>query len=150
MLKNNKDKLSGYFFWQQKQNGDFKLVVTSFIGTNLMTLDYVNNNTSLKLDGKTYEGQNPEFLVYELTGSYIPVRNLANWMLGQAPESATKTVTNNKMTDFQYTDNNAKNWQVSYKTYQNVSLLTLPEKITIEGLDNRIKLTINEWELLAP
>lgn len=149
LLKNNKDKLSGYFFWQQKRDGNFKLVITSFIGTNLMTLNYSDGSTDLKIDGKSYQGQHPELLVYQLTGSYIPVRNLAQWMLAQAPKNAEKSMKAGKLSGFTYKDSNNKNWQVKYQTYKSVAELSLPEKITIEGLNNRIKLTINDWELLA-
>ena len=149
-LKNSKDKLSGYFFWQQKQKGEFKLVITSFIGTNLMTLTYDSNATELQLDGKTYRGEDPELLVYELTGNYIPVNSMASWMLAQAPMSAEKTIEQQKLKSFTYIDNDSNNWQVKYQSYKDVSFITLPEKMTIEGLDNRIKLTINDWELLAP
>lgn len=149
LLKNNKDKLSGYFFWQQKNNGDFKLAITSFIGTNLMSLTYADQHTELTLDGKQYRGENPEQLIYQLTGSYIPVRNMAKWMLAQAPSSAEKSISEQQLKGFSYKDDNANQWQIEYQTYQKVALLTLPEKVIIEGLDNRIKLTINEWELLT-
>ncbi len=149
LLTNNKDKLSGYFFWQQNQNGDFKLVITSFIGTNLMTLDYQNRQTEIKLDGKTHKGAHPEQLVYNLTGSYIPVLNMATWMLAQAPESAAQKSENGQLKSFNYRDDSFNNWQIDYQSYKPVSQLNLPEKMTIKGLNNRIKITINEWELLA-
>lgn len=150
LIKNNKDKLSGYFFWQQQKNGDFKLVITSFIGTSLMTMEYKQGLAEVKIDGKTHQGNNPEFLIYQLTGSYIPVSNLSDWMLAKAPETATKTVEQNQLKKFNYKDTHHNDWQVSYQSYQTVALLELPKQMTINGLGNRIKLTVNDWEILAP
>ncbi len=150
LIKNNKDKLSGYFFWQQQKNGDFKLVITSFIGTSLMTMEYQQGLAEVKIDGKTHQGNNPEFLIYQLTGSYIPVSNLADWMLAKAPASASKTVEQNQLKSFNYKDTHLNDWQVSYQSYQTIALLELPKQLTINGLGNRIKLTVNDWELLAP
>lgn len=150
LIKNNKDKLSGYFFWQQQKNGDFKLVITSFIGTSLMTMEYQQGLAEVKIDGKTHQGSNPEFLIYQLTGSYIPVSNMANWMLAKAPETASKTVEQNQLKNFNYRDTHLNDWQVSYQSYQTIALLELPKQLTINGLGNRIKLTVHDWEILAP
>jgi len=149
LIRNNKDKLSGYFFWQQQGEQDFKLVITSFIGTNLMTLTYKDAFTEIKLDGETYTGKDPEQLVYELTQSYIPVKHMASWMLAKAPKEAEATKTKELLTSFTYQDPSLNTWQVAYQSYKTVSSMSLPEKMTINGLNNRIKLTINDWELLA-
>lgn len=150
LIKNSQDKLSGYFFWQQQGEHDFKLVITSFIGTSLMTLDYQNQLARIQIDGKSYTETNPERLLYRLTGNYIPVRHMAKWMLGQAPEDATKQNQGQQLQSFIYHDAGNNDWQVNYQSYQAVSQLNLPQKMTIQGLDSRIKLTINDWELLAP
>lgn len=150
LIKNNKEKLSGYFFWQQQKSGDFKLVITSFIGTSLMTMEYKQGLAEVKIDSKTHKGHNPEFLIYQLTGSYIPVSNLSDWMLAKAPVTAIKTVEQNQLKKFNYKDTHLNDWQVSYQSYQTVALLELPKQMTINGLGNRIKLTVNDWEILAP
>lgn len=150
LIKNSKDKLSGYFFWQQQKNGDFKLVITSFIGTSLMTMQYQQGLAEVIIDGKTQQGTNPELLIYQLTGSYIPVSNMANWMLAKAPSSASTTVEQGQLKSFNYQDSHLNNWQINYQSYQNIALLTLPKQLTINGLGSRIKLTVNDWELLAP
>lgn len=150
LIRNNKEKLSGYFFWQQQASGDYKLVINSFLGINLMTLDYQNGQTTIQLDGKTYKGADPEQLVFELTGSFIPVSHLSQWMLARAPERAQTDYRDEQLIAFDYAGTDQTLWRVDYQSYQMASNLSLPNKMTIKGLNNRIKLTINEWEFLAP
>ena len=147
LVKNGKEKMSGYFFWQQYNSEEFKLVITSFIGTNVLTLEHKLGNSQLQIDGKTYNGSKPEHLIARLTGNYIPVTYLANWMLAKSPPSAKTNYINDSLTRFEHLDKANALWTVKYQNYQAVGQVSLPQNMTVKGLNSSIKLSINNWDL---
>ena len=149
MIKSSKDKMSGYFYWHQYNQEDFKLVITSFIGTNVLNMEQKDGLTVLKIDGKTYNGTSPERLIERLTGNYIPVSHLTKWMLAEAPAESEAKFEQEKLKSFNYADQLNTKWQVNYKSYQAVSNVSLPKSMTVKGLDSTIKLNINNWELFT-
>mgnify|MGYP005991178507 CR=1 FL=1 len=157
LLKNKDNKVSGNFFWQQKDK-NFTLSLNSFIGTNILTLKSDNGLTTLEVDGKKYKDTDPELLVYRVTGQQIPVKTLADWMLALV---ASNNVNSNYVNDIEYFEENknlrsfsyqlnefSPKWQVTYMQYQVHQGLTIPSDININTKKDKIKLSINSWEFI--
>lgn len=146
LLNNGKDKVSGYFYWHQVGN-DYSLFVNSFIGTNILKLEVKNQQATLEADDKTYKSNNPELLIFKLTGNLLPVNSLSNWMIGQAPEGKALDYNQQRLNSFVFT-NKQQTWQVSYQAFTQTGLLELPTKMKIKSQQHSIKLNINDWELI--
>jgi len=153
LLRNEKEKVSGYFFWHQNRK-DYTLSVNSFIGTNVFSLKYEKGLATLQVDGKTYKNANPEQLVYQVTGQVLPVNNLANWMLGNVNTarpafSQVKQNEKQQLSEFHYQASSFQpKWHVKYNQYQISQGLNVPSSMTVNAVGNKIKLTINDWEFI--
>lgn len=168
LLKNNNEKVSGYFFWHQNDD-DFTLSLNSFIGTNVLTLSFQNQQAELQVDGKTYKGRDPETLIYRVTGNQIPVNTMSKWMMANVDtdssnitqvsyfdEKQVEEFSTNKdnarsvkrLSSFVFKSQQNQQWQVKYKSYKSQGLLTLPNTLNVQTSQHRIKLTINDWEFI--
>lgn len=147
MLAQNKEKVSGYFYWQQ-DNKDFEFSLSTFIGIDVFSLDFKDGIATLKVDGETYRDSDPQRLIQQLTGHDIPVNQLDNWMLGRydTQHTGTKFDANGYPKSFEYLAANEL-WSISYNAWQPVNLLMLPASINLKSSANRIKISITNWEL---
>ncbi|NVK26371.1 MAG: outer membrane lipoprotein LolB [Gammaproteobacteria bacterium] len=151
LLKNEQEKVSGYFFWH-KNGDDFTLSLNSFIGTNVLTLNVKNGLSTLEVDGNSYQGNDPESLIYEVTGNNIPVSTLSSWLLGDVNNNngyiSDKKVVQKRLQSFNYQAPYEPAWLVKYDDYKLVDKLQLPHKLNVQNAKSRIKLTINDWEFI--
>ena len=160
LLKHSDEKVSGYFFWHQN-NESFTLSLNSFIGTNVLTLTFQDKLATLKVDGKTYKGVDPERLIYHVTGNKIPVNTMSNWMLANVSKkskfvSQIKYLSNANVEDtskpniksFVYNKAQNQTWLVTYNSYKPKDTLMLPNTLNVQTSAHKIKLTINDWEFI--
>ena len=137
-----KEKGSARLNWQQ-DGEDYRLNLTSLIGTNILALSRSKGEITLQdSDGNRHQSQDAETLIYQLTGWHIPVNGLPEWIKGlpgQAeyqlnPDSSLASVRDGQ-------------WQIVYGDYRDQDGYRLPHQLTMTGQNSRLKLQINQWTL---
>ena len=153
-------KQSAYFYWQQN-NKDYKLIVNTFLGINLFTAKRDVQGITITTSDQTYASSQPQQLLFELTGWWLPLDELHAWFKAdlKSSQGAITFYESNNTTNTAH--KNIKTFKpfcqelhcpyevtISYKNYQPVGQLVLPFSITldVEGeYKQTIRIKIKEW-----
>ncbi|PJG57952.1 lipoprotein insertase outer membrane protein LolB [Aeromonas cavernicola] len=128
--------------WQQ-DGEDYRLNLTSLIGTHLLELSRTKGEiTLLDSDGNPHHSQDAEALIYQLTGWHIPVTGLPAWIKG-IPGKAEFDLN----PDHSLARVRDGQWQIVYDNYRDQAGYRLPHQLTMTGQNSRLKLQINQWSL---
>lgn len=142
-LFTEKNRRSANLFWQQHDERS-EMRLSGPLGKELLSLHFSPGQVKLKVDGEEHQGQDAEQLLYELTGWTIPVSSLPNWLLGLPAEHQYQLSDAHRLAEITSQD---QHWQVAYQNYQDVSPYILPRQLSITGVETRIKLSINQWQI---
>lgn len=147
MVADGKDKVSGYFYWQQ-DGQDFDFSLDSIIGTNIFAIRFEQGLATVEADGKTYQDTDPQRLIYRLTGYLMPVNQMPNWLLARIGNQAQKPIydANNQLSSFSY-GNGEGAWLVTYGKWTKQNSLALPQSISLTAVDHRVKISISDWRV---
>lgn len=133
-------------FWQR--NDEFQaLKLTTYLGINVLNLTTENKIHTLEVDGKTYQSDNLDQLIWQLTGLAFPSDALSKWMKA-LPYSENDTLINNQLTllpESLTSFYNGREWQINYKNYKNFNGVAMPTSLTVSQNGLTIKLAINSW-----
>lgn len=143
-----KKRQSAALFWHYDQkHKKQELKLTTFLGFNILSLASKNNVHTVKLDGKTYQHQDLDYLIYSLTNISIPAKALKLWIKGLA-FTANDQVIYDKVTHLpkSLTSNySGTSWTITYGDYQNYNGYQLANNITVKKDALTIKIKINKW-----
>lgn len=139
---NKKSKINRYF---QQQ-----IDLTTFLGINLLHVESNNNKHLIKVDGKKYQDNNLNAMIYHLTGLMLPTKALSFWLKGLA---YTKTdqlsyQENTPLPSTLKSNYYQQQWLISYTKFKLFKGYQLPTKLTIKQGDLTIKIAINQWRIL--
>lgn len=138
----SQQKGSARLNWQQ-QGDDYKLVLTSLIGTTIMEIQRQQGVVTITDDkGVRRQDSNPQALVYRLTGWAIPIAQLPTWIKGLPGDADYQLGGDGRVTELRKGD-----WQLHYKDYALTRLWLLPTGLELNGPETRIKLVIDEWQI---
>ncbi|GFN46908.1 lipoprotein insertase outer membrane protein LolB [Candidatus Regiella insecticola] len=146
-----KQKTYARFFWQQHSEKNYRLLLTNPLGTIEFELR-VQPEFTLLIDnrGKRHFSKNPQEIIQRLTGMWIPLDNLHQWMLGLPGKSQSHNFTLDnqyrlKQINYRQAD---QIWSVNYQSYTEGST-PLPKRIELktQAGKKRIKLKIDSWKL---
>jgi len=144
-LITSKERHSLNIYWSQDHDLTH-LILSTFLGITVLELEQVNGITKItNNDGKVFSGDNPEQLIYALSGLIIPVDSLKQWIKGN-PENAAYTLNNNNQVATLNSKNNQ--WHVKYSAYDTYINIMLPTKLSLKDTDKRIKFSISRWKLM--
>lgn len=152
LLSENGKKQAGNFFWQQADD-NFQFVVSTILGIDVFSIKVFNEQTTIYINGEQYTGEEPQSLLFSLTGQTIPLGYIADWMLGKvnaSQVSALKKDENGLVQHFIFDGENSnlsKTWSVQYVSRINANSFLLPQNIVINSTTNRIKMKINDWKI---
>lgn len=139
----DKNSVTHHFLQQQ-------IDLTTFLGINLLHVDSNNNKHTIKVDGKTYQGENLNTMIYQLTGLRLPTQALTFWLKGIA-------YTKNDLLSYQknaplpltlQSNFYQQQWLITYDKFKLFNGYQLPTKLTIKQADLTIKIAINQWSIL--
>lgn len=133
--------------WQQ-HNGDYLIDLWGPFGSGRVQL--AGDAYGVRLidsDQAIYYASDPDSLLYEHTGVRMPVSGLRYWIRGlvdpQYKASRLKHDAAGRLTAAQQND-----WQITFTRYGQVNGLALPEKLSVERRDLRVKLVVDNWHLV--
>ncbi|WKE64602.1 lipoprotein insertase outer membrane protein LolB [Gallaecimonas kandeliae] len=132
---------SANLFWQQKAK-HFKLQLTSFIGTSVLSMEGQPGKVSLTNDKGTFEDTDAQYLLYQLTGWQLPVADFPQWLKGQSGE---RGMVKERDELGRIRELSSEGWTVRYKSWTREGGRYLPELMDMTNGDIRIKLQINQW-----
>jgi outer membrane lipoprotein LolB len=140
--------------WQVEQDKQAltkqRLDLTTAFGINILHLSSSNHQHTLEVNGKQYQTEDLNALIYSLTGLTLPTQALSYWLKGlvyQAQDKVEydlKTQLPNLLTS-RYGE---RDWLVRYHNYQLIGPNRLATGITISQAKLTIKIKINQWTLL--
>ncbi len=146
---NVQKRQSANFFWQHLNNNEQHINLTTYLGINLMELTSKNGLHTINVRGKSYESDDLNTLVYQLTGLQLPTQALNYWLKG-LPYLPNDNISFNEttllpqeLTSFF----NSQYWQINYQAYKLFNEYELATKITIKQANLTIKIVINHWNL---
>ena len=142
------EKQSANLFWQQEQD-KITLKLTTFLGVSVLSLNSENGLYTLKADGKTWQDEDIDLLLEQVTNLKLPVKSLIYWVKGLKASNEdiiTYSATNALPSQLQAWVNN-KFWQVNYQSYRLIGQYRLANKLTVKHNDLTIKMAISSWEI---
>ncbi|WP_283106996.1 lipoprotein insertase outer membrane protein LolB [Shewanella surugensis] len=144
------DKLSSNLYWLHTTSSD-ELTLTTMLGIRILSLTQKNGKARLTIDGKTYEDNNAQALLLNVTGWAIPIDALPLWITGQPSPSDIVNIQDNQHRPINITTTQAvPPWSINYLSWQQQNGTELPRLLTLNSDDIKIKIQINQWQALAP
>ena len=140
-------KQSASFSWQQSQQ-QYKLNLTTIIGTSLLKMHGNKQQVTLEADDEVYHDTDASFLIWRMTGWQIPVEQFPIWVKGQVTDNASAiTAEQGWVTQIQPNCDHCEDWLINYDNYKLVGDIWLPHEITFHNRSNNNKLLIrvNSW-----
>jgi outer membrane lipoprotein LolB len=128
--------------------------LTTFMGINILHVESDHNQHLIKIDGKSYSGDNLTEMIYALTGLTLPTQALNFWLKGLTYTSQDKISYNpasqlpQQLLSQFYAQGIYQTWQVDYGAYKLFSNHRLATKLTIRHNNLTIKIAINSWSML--
>lgn len=153
-IQSNKRERANIHWQINEDTQQQSLNLTSYLGINVLQLSSSNGHHKVKVDGKTYQGENLTALIYQLTGFTLPTKALNYWLKGlpyldsdqityhpetQLPEYLSSSLETNS--------SNRETWRIHYGNYQAINQFILAKKLTISKGDLTIKLVIDKWRV---
>ncbi|MGJ8682237.1 lipoprotein insertase outer membrane protein LolB [Paraglaciecola sp.] len=146
-FKSPTKKQSASFSWQQKQS-EFKLNLTTVIGTSLLKMYGDKEQVTLQADDEVYQDTNASFLIWRMTGWQIPVEHFPIWIKGQiTPNAQFITAEQGWVTQIQPNCDQCEDWLINYDNYKLINGMWLPHKITFNNrsTNNQLLIRVNSW-----
>lgn len=133
-------------YWLQQEN-HYRLQFHIPPGQSVMALNGNSAAVTLRTsDNQSFVAQDPDELIAKVLKLTIPVRGLTYWIRG-IPKPIEL------VSDYQLDDSGylyilqQDGWSIEYKRYQEVNQLHLPDKITLQNEQFKVKIAISEWHI---
>lgn len=133
--------------WRQKQSG-YEIFLSGPFGAGQVKLTGNSDGVVLRdAERHAYYAREPEILLYEHTGVFMPVTGLRYWILGlpdpgKNHTSQTRLDAYGRLTELQQRD-----WIVRFPDYVAVKQYQLPEKLLIQSEDIEVRLVVDDWQV---
>lgn len=141
----SEERQSANLNWQQTTNSN-NLILTTFIGTRILSLKQTANGAELEFDGDEYFDTNAAELLKRLTGFTLPVDNADNWLKGTIDDESLIVDELGRAKQVLWFDNTGKKWQIDYGTYVQNAGYWLPTKLTLKHQQIKIKIQLYDWQ----
>jgi outer membrane lipoprotein LolB len=147
---NSRERQSATLHWQKNQAAESEVLnLSTIFGIKVLALKREKSNFTLEVDGQTYQTQDLDNLIYNLTGLNLPTRAMNSWLKGVAylPSDEIKYHKKTQLPESLISHYNNKTWQISYSKYHHIGPFQLAKQLTILQDDLRIKIIIHSWKI---
>ncbi len=146
------DKQAVNFVWLQN-NDEYKVNFNTFLGINVLSIKRDKLGIIISAEGKDYQSKNPQQLIFDLTGWWLPIDELSRWLKADIDSEEGDVTKDNKGYIQSYTPNCretlcSENIMIHYSQYQPVAHLILPHRLTMQtqGMAQQtLKVSIQHW-----
>ena len=151
IISENK-RQSANFNWLQ-HNEDYKTYFNTFLGINVLTVKRDSDGIVIAVEGNTYQGDNPEQLVFDLTGWWLPMDQLSRWLKADVTGEEGTISRNAQGQVNQFIPRCSQTlcsteYVIKYGAYRQIEQLLLPHSVTLQanGLARQtLKIKIQQW-----
>ena len=142
---NNDEAWNASLRWHQTgENYDIQLA--SAFGQKAARLHGNGGHAVMEMAGQTpLMAADPEALMHDQLGWYVPVRGLKYWLTGLPDPGQTadhEFDVQGRLSRLQQ-----GNWEIVYKRYMSVNGVDLPRKVDLINHRLRVKLVIDKWQI---
>jgi outer membrane lipoprotein LolB len=139
------ERQSANLNWQQRTNKN-QLLLTSFIGTQVLALTQTNEGAVLEFDNQIYQEPDAQHLLRNLTGLTLPVKQADNWLKGTIETHSLHVDELGRAISVEWYDEAEIKWQINYTDYIQSHGFWLPSKLTLKHQQIKIKIQIYDWQ----
>lgn len=144
-FKSDKEKVSAYINWNQEQQR-YQVRFNSFVGTSLLTISGSHRHAIMTKGDEQYVSNEPNNLLFNVTGWDIPLLELQHWVKGSITEKGVNAQFDEQGL-LRTMTHQTSGWAITYEDYQQVDNVVLPHLINIVKDDKLIKIKIKQWQL---
>ncbi|RJG51219.1 outer membrane lipoprotein LolB [Motilimonas pumila] len=132
--------------WQQN-DANFDLTFTRFIKTVLEVKQTEQAATLVDNEGKKYQADNAQQLIYDITSWRLPMKQMRQWIKGIPKNSQYELNQDGYVSQFTSILPQGT-WDISITDYMQVQQYMLPKAITMTSQDIKLKVLVYEWHLV--
>lgn len=146
-VRNDKDGFSGNLLWRHVLGTD-EFVVQSPFGQGVARVTQNQQGATLEMtDGKVLHAQTAEDLTQQALGFRLPLSGMPRWVQAQAQNGDAELRYAHDGTLAYLSE---QGWQIEYLSYQTLGTATLPNKLSLQNADLKLRLVIDDWQVPAP
>lgn len=139
------DRQSVNFNWQLEE-GRQHLILSSFIGTQLLELIEHEHHSEMAYQDEQYIDQSGSELIARLSGFQLPFEKAPLWLTGAIRSDNNQYDPQSRLKSAKWTDEQGKTWLIDYQSYQMVEGFWVPKRISLTQDKLRIKIQLNSWQ----
>lgn len=146
-LRLNEEAWHATLLWQQIDQA-YHIRLFGPFGAGAIQLDGSPQTVILTQDGEQIHSQDPEQLLSQRLGWYVPINGLRYWAVGQKiPDKSAKL----DLDQFgQLANLEQDGWKIRYRRYVMVDGYLLPSKIFMDNKGLDIRIVIDRWQITGP
>nr|VFK55170.1 MAG: outer membrane lipoprotein LolB [Candidatus Kentron sp. TUN]VFK58979.1 MAG: outer membrane lipoprotein LolB [Candidatus Kentron sp. TUN]VFK61262.1 MAG: outer membrane lipoprotein LolB [Candidatus Kentron sp. TUN] len=132
--------------WRQ-QGDDYRIRFNAPLA--LGAAEIVRNSRGVVLrttNRRTFHAADPESLLFDTLGWYIPISGLRNWILG-CPEKDTPIDNVEIDSAGRSKQLNQSGWEIRYLSYRRIGNIELPIRLELENIRFGARIRISRWVL---
>ena len=143
------ERQTANIYWQQQGN-NYNIQLTTFIGTRV--LQVIKNEQGIEIinsDDEVFTGQDANALIQQLSpGLDLPITALQQWVKGNPDNAPFQLNTTQQVGELIGIDDSQNVWEVKLQDYNVFSGIALPEKVDLTRDNIRVKIAINQWNII--
>ena len=143
------ERQTANIYWQQQGN-NYNIQLTTFIGTRV--LQVIKNEQGIEIinsDDEVFTGQDANALIQQLSpGLDLPITALQQWVKGNPDNAPFQLNTTQQVSELIGIDDSQNVWEVTLQDYNVFSGIALPEKVDLTRDNIRVKIAINQWNII--
>jgi len=143
------ERQTANIYWQQQGN-NYNIQLTTFIGTRV--LQVIKNEQGIEIinsDDEVFTGQDANALIQQLSpGLDLPITALQQWVKGNPDNAPFQLNTTQQVSELIGVDDSQNVWEVKLQDYNVFSGIALPEKVDLTRENIRVKIAINQWNII--
>ena len=146
-VRHEKDGFSGNLLWRHVHGAD-EFVVQSPFGQGVARVTQNQQGATLEMaDGKILRAQTAEDLTQQALGFRLPLGGMPRWVqaLAQSGDAELRHAHDGTLAYL-----SEQGWQIEYLSYQTLGTATLPNKLTLQNAELKLRLVIDDWQVPAP
>jgi outer membrane lipoprotein LolB len=138
---------SGSFTWQQRRV-ESTLSIRGPLGAGAMQVTTDGNSLSVTdAEGRRLDTEQAGALLRRRLGTDLPLADLRYWMLGVPSPASPSNVANAATVPVRVIEQSG--WRIGYETFTVAGSVSLPERFTATQGAVRLKMVVDDWQLLA-
>lgn len=131
--------------WQQSTD-NFHIILTAALGISVLDINKTDENTVI-IDGETYQSEDLDMLITELSGMVLPIEELQQWIKGNPSGASYQLDENKQLVSLLGGQQSTGLWLISYSDFRYVNNINLPHNLQLTRGDLRLKFKISRWEI---